>query len=128
MMTNAEMAKVSQVLDFLEDDELDAYLSKTREEDAAALALSRMTEIVAATAASDVARLGWLLVAGNTSEIIVRVELLPASVALRPRRCLLIDVAFGAGAAASVRCLLEFHGAIITRRTLKMANARVNSK
>jgi hypothetical protein len=62
-----------------------------------------------------------LLGADDANTISVPVEILPGTVMRRPKSCVLLDAAVGAGAIEIVKCLLEFHDAKPSRDTLKMA-------
>jgi hypothetical protein len=76
-------------------------------------------ELAEAAAANDVVVVGRLLGPRNANEIMCAD--LPEAVVRRPRSCVLLDVAVGAGAVEVSKCLFEFHEAKPTRETLMMA-------
>jgi hypothetical protein len=78
-------------------------------------------EVAEAAASNDFVLVGCLL--GPRDVNTVACTNLPETIVRRPKSCVLLDVAVGAGAVEVSKCLLEFHGAKPTRETLKMAIA-----
>jgi hypothetical protein len=76
-------------------------------------------ELAEAAASNDVVAVGRLLGPRDVNKVVCRD--LPGAVVRRPKSCVLLDVAVGAGAVEVSKCLLEFHKASPTRETLKMA-------
>lgn len=77
-------------------------------------------DALAEAAASDVLSVFCPLLGQRRVDKLV-VRYLPEPVVRRPGACVLLDVAVGAGAVQTTKCLLELHRAIPTLETLKMA-------
>jgi hypothetical protein len=90
-------------------------------DDTAGLVNDRELLLANAVASNDVSDVGRLLGASKVDRVLIRSKDFPTTLLRKPEFCSLLDLAAATAAVDVAKYLLEFHEAMPTRETLKMA-------